>query len=158
VNVLGLVVVRVHASLGNDKDADQIEDEIITRFKDILRDKSLDEVNRIMEDIDLTIIAAKKGLSVVLYVYCRTTTELTNLYEVKLSGKLRSTVQQVFKQLLLLASSPAEVTVEKLNNVYELYRSRMKKLTVTLTMAEYEKSRSYFSDGKYNESILFLFE
>src|SRR6218665_1372530 len=61
------VVIRVHDYIGNDKDASHAEDDIIARFRDILRVKSLDEASRILDDIDLTIIAAKKGHSVVLY-------------------------------------------------------------------------------------------
>ena len=162
--ILILVVVRVHVNLGNDKDADHIEDDIITRFKDILKMKSLDEASRILKDIDLTIIAAKKGHSVVLYVYCRTATELMDLYEMNLSGKLRSTIEQMFKQLLLvpLTAGYAEVTVENLKDVIEfiltqqLYLSQMKRLTVILPVTEYKKCRSYFSDSKYNKSIFYF--
>ena len=154
-------MVRVHADLGNDKDADHTEDDIITRFKDILSGKSLDEASRILEDIDLTVIAAKKGHSVVLYVYCRTATELTDLYEMNLSGKLRSTVEQLFKELLFGSSTSEhpEVTVENLKDVVEsafkqlFYRSQLERLTVTLPTEEYKKCRSYFADGKYNEFI-----
>lgn len=157
------VVVRVHADLGTGKDADHTEDDIITRFTDILSGKSLDEASRILKEIELTVIAAKKGHSVVLYVYCRTATELTDLYEKNLSGKLRSSVEQLFSQLLLSSTTEyAEVTVDNLKEVIEcaftqlLYRSQMNRLTVSLPAKEYKKCRSYFSDGKYTEFFLSL--
>ena len=156
--ILISVVVRVHANLGNDKDADHTEDNIIARFKDILKAKSLDEASRILEDIDLTIIAAKKGHSVVLYVYCRTATELTNLYEMNLSGKLNSIIELVFRQLLLSCSTAkyAKVTIENPKDIIvgaltqQIYRSQLESLTVTLPMTEYKKCISYFCDGKYS--------
>ena len=155
-------MVRVHADLGKDKDADQTEDDIITRFKNILSGKSLDEVSRLLKEIELTVIAAKKGQSVVLYIYCRTARELMELYELNLSGTLRNIVERIFSQLLLLGSTTteyAEVTVENLKDIIEraltqgFYRSQMKSLTVTLPTTEYRKCRSYFSDGKYNKYV-----
>ena len=89
-------MVRVHTDLGNNKDADHIEDDIIRKFTDILSGKSPDEASRILTEIEMKVIAAKKGHSIVLYIYCRTKTELMNLYEIYSSGKLRSTVEQNF--------------------------------------------------------------
>ena len=158
-------MVRVHADLGNGSDADRTEDDIITRFTDILSGKSLDEASRILAEIELKVIAAKKGHSVVLYVYCRTATELIDLFESHLSGKLRNTVEQLFRQLLLGSSAAEylEVTVENLKDVIEctltqlFYRSQIERLAVTLpTEEEYKKYMSYFSDGKYNEAMIFL--
>src|SRR6218665_3780714 len=68
-------------------------------------------------------------------------------------------------QLLLCSTSAedAEVTVENLNDVVEcaltqpLYRSQMKKLTVSLSTNEYKNCRAYFSHGKYNESTSFCY-
>ena len=161
--ILVSVVVRVHANLGNNKDADHTEDDIITRFTDVLSGKSLDEASHILKEIELKVIAAKKGHSVVLYVYCRTAKELTYLYEMYLSGDLRSIVEKLFSQLLFYSTTAeymyAEVTAENLKDVVEcaltelLYRSQMKGLTVTLPTTEYKKCRSYFSDGKYINSI-----
>src|SRR6218665_3434795 len=144
------VVVRVHADLGNDKDADQSEDDIIFRFTDTMSGKSLDEARRMlnkMTKIGQTVIAAKKGHSVVLYLYCITKKELMDLYERNLSGTLRSTIQRLFSQLLLCSTiaEHAEVTVENLKDVVEcaftqmFYRSLMKRLTVTLPTKEYKK-------------------
>ena len=96
--IIVLVVVRVHAELGNDKSADHAEDDIITRFRDVLNGKSLNEVSRILKEIELSVIAAKKGQSVVLYIYCRTVKELMDLYEICLSGKLRDAVERLFMQ------------------------------------------------------------
>lgn len=153
-------MVRVHAHLGNDKDADYTEEDIIARFTDILSVKSLDEVSRILKQTELKIIAAKKGLSVVLYVYCRTAKELLVLYEMNLSGKLRNTVQQLFSQLTSSAAEHAEVTIENRKDVtgsastHLLYRSQMERLTIIISTEECKKCLSYFSYGKYNEFIL----
>jgi len=157
-------VVRVHTDLGNDKDADRAEDDIIARFKDILSAKSLDEASRILKEIELTVIAAKKGHSVVLYVYCRTETDLIDLYQMNLSGKLRRTIERLFSQLLLCSTTAglARVTDESPRGVGKFaltqspFHSLMKRgLTITLPMTEYKKFRSYFSDGKYNSSTCF---
>ena len=149
-------MVRVHGDLGNDKDADHTEDNIISIIADILSGKSLEETSRILKKTELKVIAAKKGHSVVLYVYCRTDKELMDLYEMNLSGTLRSTIERLFSQLLLCSTTTEhdEVTVENLKDVVEcaftqlFYRSQMKRLTVTLPAKEYKKCRSYFSDGK----------
>jgi|SRR6218665_292998 len=159
--ILVLVVVRVHAELENVKDADHTEDDIVAIFADILSGKSENEASRILKKTELKILAAKKGHSVVLYVYCRTETDLRDLYEMNLSGKLRSTIVRLFSQLLLCSTNAkhAEVTVDNLKDVIEcaltrlLYRSQMEKLTVTLPMTEFKKCRSYFAYGKYNVSL-----
>ena len=153
-------MVRVHADLGSGRAADDAEDDIITRFTDVLSGRSVDEASRIlnkMTEIGLTVIAAKKGQSVVLYIYCRTESELTDLYRMNLSGILRNTIEWLFSQLLIFSTTAeyAEVTVENLKDVIEsaltrlYYRSQMKHLAVSLPTKEYTRGRSSFSDGKY---------
>jgi|SRR6218665_61474 len=142
-------------------DTDHTEDDIIVIIDDILRGKSPEEMCCILKKTELNVIAAKKGHNIILYVYCRTARELMDLYEMNLSGKLRSTVEQLFEQLLLasIKAQCAEVAVKKLKVdnecalIQQRYRSQMERLTVTLPITEYKKCRSYFSDGKYNESI-----
>ena len=115
------MVVRVHANLGNSENADQTEDDIITRFTDILSGKSQDEVSRILEEIQVKVIAAKKGQSVILYFYCTKASDLTDLCEINWSGKLGRDIQRLFSQLFL---NPTSSEDDELH-----YRSQMKRLT-----------------------------
>ena len=95
------VVVRVHAHLeGPLEDVTPTEDAISTTIAIALSGTSIEERSRIWERAQLKLIAAKKGQSVVLYVWCETVEELFHLHESLTSGHLKDSVELLFNHLL----------------------------------------------------------
>lgn len=146
--------MRVHAQL-NSEEVDETEEEIITRFASVLSGKSLEASNRILVGT-LNVIAAKKGQSVVLYIYCKTLKDLIHLQEMNASGKLRTIIQTIFTQLLSHVFW-TKVNVENLKSVVEslfnqlLCQSQIHQITIDFDDDEYNKCRSYFP----GENLLF---
>lgn len=142
------VVVRVHANL-QGVDVNHTEDELITRITELLSGRSQEDSSRILEVAQLRIIGAKKGESVVLFVFCKTLTELLDLKEMQLSGELKSHLQTLFTQVIS-RSQFVEVNAENLSDVVEslfeelFHRSNVDQLEVTFTKEEFETCMAYF--------------
>lgn len=93
--------MRAHAHLGGPlEDVTTAEEQISTAIAYVLSGISIAGSNRILELAQLKVIAAKKGQSVVVYIWCETVEELFRLYELLTSGHLRECVEQLFNQLL----------------------------------------------------------
>ena len=56
---------------------------------------------RILELAMVKVIAAKKGQSVVLYIYCKTIEDLQQLQKSLISGRLKDSVEMLFNSLLI---------------------------------------------------------
>lgn len=86
------MVPRVTAHLvGTIEDVTLAEDEIVTRVASGTSDAKIN---------GMRIIAAKKGNSIVLYVWCEKVEELLRLEGLKTSGHLQESIEQLFNQLL----------------------------------------------------------
>ena len=88
-------VVRVRPELETESDVNEVEDELITKFTEMLGDRSLGDSVRILECTQLRLIAAKKGNSVIPD-RSKTLTELVDLQEIQTSGKLANVVGEMF--------------------------------------------------------------
>ncbi len=88
-----------------ESDVNEVEDELITKFTEMLGDRSLGDSVRILECTQLRLIAAKKGNSVIPY-RTKTLTELVNLQDMQTSGKLANVVGEMFNEML----SSAQIT------------------------------------------------
>ena len=117
--------MRVHASLDGEN-VTETEKEISTAIANmIINDRSTDEASRILELVNLKVIAAKIGQSVVLYIYCKTIEDLQQLHDSLISGRLKDLVELWFNSLLI--------------------RSQKTKLVaLTTDDEEFQKMRTYF--------------
>jgi len=117
--------VRVHASLDGEN-VTETEKEISTAIANmIINDRSTDEASRILELVNLKVIAAKIGQSVVLYIYCKTIEDLQQLHESLISGRLKDSVEMLFNSLLIRSQ-------------------KTKVAALTTDFEEFQKMRTYF--------------
>ena len=95
------VLVRIHANLeGTNENVDESEDEIITKLRKVLENRSADEAIRLLDETKLGIIAAKKGHSIVIYIHCKTHDGLLQLIDLLKTNKLNEIVERIFIELL----------------------------------------------------------
>jgi len=116
--------VRVYAkSVGEN--VSEAENEISTAIANMITsDRSTEAADRLLELVNLKVIGARTGHSIILYIYCKTIEELQRLHELLSSGRLRDSVELWFNHLL----------------------NRSQKIAVTtLTMSteEFQKMRAY---------------
>ena len=93
-------VVRVRSELQTDGVVNEVEDELVAKFTEMLGDRSLGESARILERTQLRLIAAKKGNSVILYFFCKTSADLVQLQDMQTSGKLENVIKELFNEML----------------------------------------------------------
>src|SRR5688572_3708215 len=142
------VVVRVHATL-QGVDFDHTEDELIARITELLNGRSEEDSSRILEVAQLRIIGAKKGQSIVLYIFSKTLSDLLDLKEMHVTGELKTRLRNLFTQIIS-RSQCVEVTAENLSTIVEsvfeelFHRSNVAQLDLTFSEEEFEKCLSYF--------------
>lgn len=118
-----LVVARVHAHLdGPIQSMMPAEDEIVARLTNVLRGSSIEESSRILERVQLNIFAAKKGHSIVLYIWCKTMEELLRLHDLLTSGHLKDMVEQLFNQLLNTSQNTAVKSITMNDEEFKLMK------------------------------------
>lgn len=96
-------VVGVRASLQEaSPNVDERDEAIVSKITDILEnsDLSLEDWKRLSPLIELRILTASKGNSVLLYFHCLTFEELQRLAGLTVEGSLKKIVEEVFTQLL----------------------------------------------------------
>src|SRR6218665_508682 len=98
-NFVLLVVVSIHANL-QGIDFDSTEDVIITRITELLNGRSPEDSSRILEGAQIRIIGARKGQSVVIYIFCKTLSDLLDLKEMHVSGELTTHLRAMFSQII----------------------------------------------------------
>lgn len=128
-------MLRIRVSQEGDPDiVNRTEDAISDQLADFLSNRSIEEAQRILELTQLKVIAAKKGQSIYLYVYCATLEELTALYNLLVTGAVKTIVETLFNKLV----------------------SREDRIVVSYTYSEeeYNKCKSYF-EGQYFLVVLF---
>ena len=137
-----LVVARVHAHLdGPVQSMMPAEDEIVARIANVFSNtcKSFEESSRIWKRVKLKLIAAKKGHSIVLYIWCKTMEELLRLQDLLTIGHLKDTAEQLFNQLLTLSQ---KVTLKD----------------ITMDDEEFKQMKLYFTgDQQFRFKVLTLF-
>lgn len=112
------------------------EDEISTAFEKMLIGRSITERSRLLDIFQLKVIDAKKGQSIVLYIYCETVEELLRLQELLTSGCLKDAAERLFNKLLTRSQ---EVAVEN----------------ATLNDEEFKRMKAYFTgDQLFNFNAL----
>lgn len=74
-----LGVARVRSELEAESNVNEVEDELITKITKMLGDHSSGDSACILECAQLRIIAAKRGHSIMLYFFYKTSGELVNL-------------------------------------------------------------------------------
>src|SRR6218665_2244979 len=100
------VLVRIHANLeGTNENVDESEDEIITKLRKVLENRSADEAIRLLDETKLGIIAARKGHSIVIYIHCRTHDELLQLIDLLKTDILKGIVERIFIELLSIGDT-----------------------------------------------------
>ena len=119
------VLAQVHVSSESETEqVDAEEDHIIEAIENLLQDKTLPQYQRIRERLDLRIMRARKGKSIVFYIYCKTLEELLYLHELLTNGELKKRVTTVFDLLI----SKRETTVSE----------------VSWSKEEFKKFKTYF--------------
>ena len=94
---------------------------------DLLANKSNEESARILKKLELQLVKATTKQSICLYFLCETLQELLHLNDLLTSGRLKSTCEAIFSQLLS--------TVEK---------PRVIRVAPSLSMDTHEKCKKYF--------------
>lgn len=98
----------------------------------------MEEGQRKLQLAGMKLIAAKKGESIYLYVYCATHEELTELHNLLVTGTVKTIVETLFNKLV----------------------SREKRIVVSYTYSEeeYMKCKSYFEGQLCLSSRLYCFQ
>src|SRR6218665_2440759 len=96
------------------------EDEIVARLTNVLSGSSIEESSRILERVQLNILAAKKGHSILLYIWCKTMEELLHLHDLLTSGHLKDTVEELFNQLLNTSQNTAVKSITMNDEEFKL--------------------------------------
>lgn len=102
--------MRVHANLDGEN-VSEAENEISTAMANMILDRSIEEANRIFQLAQLKVIAAKKGQSIVLYIYCMTIEDVQQLYQSLISASLKVSLELLFNRLLSRSLKIAVTTV-----------------------------------------------
>jgi len=98
--------VKTDATLDTEEaDVDATEELIAKGITDLLSDRSLPERNRILEMVQLRLIGAKVGHSVVLYFHCLDLSDVDRLQEICDSGHMKNIIETVFNRLLQAAGN-----------------------------------------------------
>lgn len=135
-----LVVARVHVKLdGPLEKVKPAEDEIVTTIASVLNGTSIADSIRIWQRVHLKLIAARKGQSIVLYIWCETKEDLLRVHDSLTSCRLKDPVEQFFNQLL---TQSRKVAVN----------------TITVNDEEFRRMKAYFTGNQlFNISFeLFL--
>lgn len=93
------------------EDITEAENEIVRTIADIL----LNQPNRIRELVHQKVIAAKKGHSIDLYIYCETNEDLEELHESLASGRFKDSIELWFNTLLTRSQKIALTEVKIIN-------------------------------------------
>lgn len=127
--------MKVHARLdGPLETVTTAEDKIVTTIESVLSGTSIAESSRILEILQMRLVAARIGQSIVLYIWCKTVEELLRFYEFLTSGRLKDTAELLFNQLLTLSQ---KVVVRN----------------ITMSDEEFESIKAYFTGDQ-----LFIFK
>lgn len=99
-------VLRTDVTLGAEgADVDATEELIVKGITNLLGDRSLPERNRILELVQLRLIGAKVGHSVVLYFHCLELTDVDRLQEIYDRDHMKNIIETVFNRLLQAAGN-----------------------------------------------------
>src|SRR5688572_7699592 len=94
------VLTQVHVSSeGEAEQVNEEEDHILEALANLLQNTTLPQYQRIRERLDLRIMRATKGNSIVFYIYCKTLEELLYLYEFLIKGEFKKCISTVFDML-----------------------------------------------------------
>jgi len=90
-----LAIIPVHVELQEPL----AEERLVEVFEDLLRGRTIEEFNRIVEANRLKVINVKKGHSVVFYLYCKTSKLWQELKKSTISGNLKVTIEKLCKRM-----------------------------------------------------------
>lgn len=99
---------------------EELEDEIISKLKR----RSLDDAIKWLEQMKQTIIAAKKGHSIVIYLHCITHDTLLQLIDQLKTDRLKGIIERVLIELLSIGDAL--------------------RVTLTWSLEEFKKAATYF--------------
>ena len=108
----------------------------------IINDRSVQAAGRILGLALAKVIAAKKGQSVVLYIYCNAIEDLQQLHDSVISGRLKESVELWFNSLLIRSQETKVVALT--TDFKELQK-----------MITYLKGQNLFSDAVYSYAFRF---
>ena len=94
-------MARVDVS--NEGEIEQVnveEDQILEAMENLLQNTTLPQYQRIRERLDLRIMRARKGQSIVFYIYCKTLQELLYLHAFLTKGEFKKRIATVFDMLI----------------------------------------------------------
>src|SRR6218665_3946635 len=95
------VLAQVHVTIeGEREQADVAEDQILEAMANLLQNTTLPQYQRIRERLDLRIMRARKGQSIVFYIYCKTLEELLYLHAFLTKGEFKKRIATVFDMLI----------------------------------------------------------
>lgn len=112
--ILFAVIVPVHATLESDQsdNLDEVEAQVVKEMTAMLcrNTSSTEQANRLLAALQLQVIAAKRGESVVLYIRCYKENEFEHLCEVVDKQTIRKILERIFNRFF-------EKQVIKISNV-----------------------------------------
>jgi hypothetical protein len=130
-------IQRIRVSQEGDAQiVNPIEDALVDRLTELLRDRSIEEARRILAMTELKIVASKTGESIYLYVYSETLEELMELHSLLITGAVKTIVETLFNKLV----SRHDLIVA----------------SCTYSEEEFDKCISYF-EGQLCISVVLLF-
>jgi len=94
-------LARVDVS--NEGEIEQVnveEDHILEAMANLLHNTTLPQYQRIRKLLDLRIMRARKGQSIVFYIYCKTLEELLYLHAFLTKGEFKKRIAIVFDMLI----------------------------------------------------------
>lgn len=94
-----VAVVQAHANLDADQ-LDEKEVQIVRDVRNLLLQTSEHRTNLLLQEVQISIMATRRGSSIVLYLYCETMKELMYLCEVINKKQLKDKIENIFNALL----------------------------------------------------------
>ena len=94
-----VAVVQAHANLDADQ-LDETETQIVREVTSLMLQSSENRTSLLLQELQMRIIAARRGSSIVLYIYCETMKELMYLCEVINKNELKDKLENIFNTLL----------------------------------------------------------
>lgn|SRR6218665_887594 len=94
-----LAIVQAHANLDTDR-LDEAETQIVRDLTNLVLQAPENRQSLLLQELQIKVLAVKRGSSIVLYIFCETMKELMYLCEVIDTKELKDKLENLFNTLL----------------------------------------------------------
>lgn len=94
-----LAIVQAHANLDTDR-LDEAETQIVKDLTNLVLQAPENRQSLLLQELQIKVLAVKRGSSIVLYIFCETMKELMYLCEVIDTKELKDKLENLFNTLL----------------------------------------------------------